>query len=76
MGIRTISDTGRSVLGAREGVFPWSHLGSVFSRKTAIRSLPMFDDLSIHKVDLGGGFEFLLLFCLARDRCGFRRSRF
>lgn len=38
----------------------------MFSRKTAISSLPVFGDLSVGKADLGGGFEFLLLFCLAR----------
>ena len=26
----------------------------------------VFDDLGVRKLDLGGGFEFLSLFCLAR----------
>lgn len=38
----------------------------MFSRQTAVSSLPVFGDLSVGKTDLGGGFEFLTLFCLAR----------
>lgn len=36
-----------------------TRLGNVFSRKTATQSLPGFDELGVHKVDLGGGFELL-----------------
>lgn len=74
MGIPAISSTRRSVAGAREGIFQWSHLGGVL-QKTATRSLPMLDDLSICKVDLGGGFEFLPPFCLARVAMALGPSR-
>lgn len=48
-------------------------------RKTAVSGLHIFDYVSMHKVDPGGGFEFLLLFDLVRSCCGpgvFQRCHF